>query len=95
MICFRDMAFCATACGNHDCPRNFTADQERAAQEWWSGRSGGIPVQFADYAADCTRWVPAARQTGSDRRGGGAGRAGVRMAGFDSPALHQPEATSS
>lgn len=65
MMCFRDRAFCAAACGNTACDRNFTADQERQARAWWGDRRGGPPVQFADFAASCTDWRPAVRSGGA------------------------------
>lgn len=55
-MAFRDMAFCSAACANLDCPRQFTAEQSKAAEKWWGGQ--GAPVAFSDFSARCGEHVP-------------------------------------
>jgi hypothetical protein len=56
MLCFRDITFCASDCGNTACKLRFGPDQEAAALKWWG--KPGAPVAFWDHSTDCEDYVP-------------------------------------
>lgn len=56
MISFLGRSFCSAACRTTDCPRNFTPELQRRAEEWWGGPDA--PVAYADFHKNCALYLP-------------------------------------
>lgn len=55
MLCFRDMTFCSGPCATKECPRQFDAAQQAAADRWWG--EPGAPVAFSDFRKECPQYA--------------------------------------
>lgn len=50
MICYRDIAFCASEVEEHTCGREFTKDDAQKAKEWWG--SDDYPVAYGKFCEE-------------------------------------------
>lgn len=62
MICFRDRTFCNAACACFDCGTRLTDVVQHAADAWWTGQRGPVPLSVADRSNGCPDFKPATRQ---------------------------------
>ena len=58
MMCYRDMTFCSGACQNNHCPRLWSDELQKRADEWWKGMDGDAPVAFSDFTDTCPDYIP-------------------------------------
>lgn len=58
MICYKDKSFCTAICDTKQCDRNFNADIQAKADEWWATWStpGPAPISFYAYHRRCNEY---------------------------------------
>ena len=56
MISYKDKTFCIAACANRECPRKYTEDVRKQAEEWWGDVAA--PVAVGDLSKPCFIYVP-------------------------------------
>jgi hypothetical protein len=44
MISYKDKTFCIAACANRECPRKYTEDVRKQAEEWWGDVAAPVAV---------------------------------------------------
>jgi len=55
MICFKDIAFCASDCANVAGFRRFDDGELKEARVWWGGDNP--PIAFSDFSGDCDKYI--------------------------------------
>ena len=57
MICYKDMTFCSSSCGNTKCHRFLSEQVVLDAQKWWGSNKAPIAVSDFNHNGKCPDWV--------------------------------------